>query len=453
MEVVREDIDALNAVLRIKVAPEDYKEKVDKTLADYRKKANVPGFRKGKIPMGVIKKQYGKPVLAEELNKVINDSLYDFINKNELEILGNPLPKEDEEVKGDWDNPENFEFAYQIGLSPDFKLSLSAKSKYNYYKVKVDKKLVDQQIDDIRKRYGKLIPEEQVGEKDMILGQFVELDEKGEIKEGGIMNSSTVSMEFVEDKKVQKELLGKKVGDTVVLDPKSVSNGESDMAAMLGVKQEELAGVSEKFNFTINEIKRMEPADLNEEFFKKIYPDGSVSTEEEMRKKVEEDLSKMFEQDSERILSRDVSEDLVEKTKMEFPDDFLKKWILASSKEDVTMDMIENDYENYTTGLKWQLIQNRIFKEHEIKIESEEVINFTKGLLVNQYAQYGLPAPEENELTASAQKVLENRDEANRIYEMISNDKLLKFFKDTVKLNTKEVSYDDFVKIASGEKK
>lgn len=452
MEVVREDIDALNAVLKVKVAPEDYKEKVDKTLADYRKKANIPGFRKGKIPMGVIKKQYGKPVLAEELNKVINDSLYDFINKNELEILGNPLPK-DEEIKGDWDNPTDFEFTYEIGLSPDFKLNLSAKSKYNFYKVKVDKKLVDQQIEDIRKRYGKLISEEKVGETDMILGQFVELDEKGEIKEGGIMNSSTISMEFVEDKKVQKELLGKKVGDLVVLDPKSVSKGESDMAAMLGIKQEDLATVSDKFNFTITEVKRMEPADLNEEFFKKIFPDGSVTSEEEMRKKVEEDLSKMFEQDSDRILSRDVSEDLVEKTKMEFPDDFLKKWILASSKEDVTMDMIENDYDNYTTGLKWQLIQNRIFKDNELKIESEEVINYTKGLLVNQYAQYGLPAPDEKELTASAQKVLENRDEANRIYEMMSNDKLLQFFKETVKLNVKEVSYDDFVKIAQGEKK
>ena len=453
MNIVREDIDALNAVLRIKVGPEDYQDKVEKTLTDYRKKANVPGFRKGKIPMGVIKKQYGKPVLAEELNKVINDSLYEFINSNELNILGNPLPKEDEEVKGDWDNPGEFEFAYEIGMSPEFKLTLSAKSKYNYYKVKVDKKLVDQQIDDIRKRYGKLIPEEKVGDKDMILGQFVELDDSGVIKEGGVMNSSTISMEFVEDKKVQKELIGKKTGEVIVLDPSTVSKGESDMAAMLGLKAEDLAGISNKFNFTINEVKRMEPAEMDEEFFKKIYPDGAVSTEAEMRAKVEEDLAKMFDQDSERILSRDVSEDLIEKTSMDFPDAFLKRWILASSKEDVTMEMIEGDYDNYTNGLKWQLIQNKIFKDNELKIESEEIINFTKGLLVNQYAQYGLPAPEEKELTESARKVLENQDEANRIYEMMTGEKLLKFFKETVKLTEKEISYDEFVKIASGGKK
>ena len=453
MDIVREDIDALNAVLRIKVGPEDYQDKVEKTLTDYRKKANVPGFRKGKIPMGVIKKQYGKPVLAEELNKVINDSLYEFINSNELNILGNPLPKEDEEVKGDWDNPGEFEFAYEIGMSPEFKLTLSAKSKYNYYKVKVDKKLVDQQIDDIRKRYGKLIPEEKVGDKDMILGQFVELDDSGVIKEGGVMNSSTISMEFVEDKKVQKELIGKKTGEVIVLDPSTVSKGESDMAAMLGLKAEDLAGISNKFNFTINEVKRMEPAEMDEEFFKKIYPDGAVSTEAEMRAKVEEDLAKMFDQDSERILSRDVSEDLIEKTSMDFPDAFLKRWILASSKEDVTMEMIEGDYDNYTNGLKWQLIQNKIFKDNELKIESEEIINFTKGLLVNQYAQYGLPAPEEKELTESARKVLENQDEANRIYEMMTGEKLLKFFKETVKLTEKEISYDEFVKIASGGKK
>lgn len=453
MDIVREDIDALNAVLRVKIAPEDYKEKVEKTLSDYKKKANIPGFRPGKVPMGHIKKQYGRPVLAEELNRVINDSLYDFINKNEIEILGNPLPKEDAEVKGDWDNPSDFEFTYEIGLSPDFKLSLSEKSKYNYYKVKVDKKLIDQQIEDITKRYGKLISEEKVSEKDMVLGQFVELDEKGEVKEGGIMNSSTISMEFIEDKKVQKELIGKKAGETVVLDPRSVSKGDQDMAAMLGIKQEELADISDKFNFTINEVKRMEPAELNEELFKKLFPDDSVKSEADMKKKVEEDLAKMFGQDSDRILSRDVSEDLIEKTKMEFPDAFLKRWILASAKEDVTMEMVENDYENYTTGLKWQLIQNKLFKDNELKIEGDEVLNFTKGLLVNQYAQYGLPAPDEKELEESARKVLENRDEANRIYDMMTSEKLLSFFKETVKLNEKEVSYDDFVKIASGEKK
>jgi trigger factor len=452
MDIVREDIDSLNAILRVKVSQADYKDKVDKTLQDYKKKANIPGFRPGKVPMGVVKKQYGRPVLAEELNKVINDSLYEFINKNELDILGNPLPKEDEDVKGDWDNPEDFEFVYEIGFSPEFKLSLSAKSKYNYYKVKVDKKLVDQQIEDITKRYGKLIAEEKVNDNDMVLGQFVELDEKGEIKAGGIMNSSTISMEFIEDKKVQKELVGKKVGDVVVLDPKTVSKGAADMAAMLGVKEEELATIPGKFNFTINEIKRMEAAELNEELFTKLYPDGSVKTEADMRSKVSDDLAKMFDQDSERILSRDVSEDLVEKTDMSFPDGFLKKWILASAKEDVTMEMVENDYSNYTQGLKWQLIQNKIFKDNDLKIESEAVIDFTKGLLVNQYAQYGLPAPDEKELTESARKVLENKDEANRIYEMMTGETLLKFFKETVKLNEKEISYDDFVKIASGEK-
>lgn len=453
MDIVREDIDSLNAILRVKLTPEDYKEKVDKTLADYRKKASIPGFRPGKVPMGHIIKQYRKPVLAEELNKVINDSLYEFINKNELDILGNPLPKEDEEVKGNWDQPGDFEFAYEIGLSPDFKLSLSGKNKYNYYKVKVDKKLIDQQIEDISKRYGKLISENEVSEKDMVLGQFVELDDAGEIKAGGIMNSSTISMEFVEDKKVQKTLVGKKVGDILTIDPKTVSKGDGDMAAMLGVKEEELSAVSNQFQFTINEVKRMEAAELNEELFKKLYPDDSVKSEADMRSRVESDLAKMFDQDSERILSRDVSEDLIEKTKMEFPDGFLKRWILASAKEGVTMEMVENDYENYTQGLKWQLIQNKLFKDNDLKIESEEVVEFTKTLLTNQYAQYGLPAPDEKELVESAKKVLENRDEANRIYEMMTGEKLLKHFKETVKLNEKEVSYDDFVKIASGEKK
>lgn len=448
MDVTKESVDNLNALLKVKVEQKDYQEKVDKQLADYRKKANIPGFRQGKVPMGIVKKQYGRSVLADELNKLVSEALHGFIEKEKLDILGNPIPKMDEEVKGDFNNPETFEFIYEIGMTPEVDIKLSGKNKYEYTKVKIDKKLVDKQIEDLTKRYGKLVAGEKVGEKDMVLGQFVELDDKGEIKEGGIMNSSTISLEFVEKDKVKKELIGKKAGDKVVVNPADVSKGSQDMASMLGVKEDELDGISDKFQLTINEIKIMEPAELNQELFDKLFGEGAVSSEKEMRAKIEADLEQMFAQDSDKILMRRVTNDLIEKTKIDLPDEFLKRWILASQQEPIEMAQIEKEYDGYAKSLKWQLIQSAIFKANDIKIEQEEVLNHTKGLLVNQYAQYGMPAPEEEELNQAAQQVLSNQKESQQIFDMLAETKLVSYFKETVKLNEKAVDYDEYVKIA-----
>ena len=452
MNIVQENVDALNAVLKVQISPEDYKETVENSLRTYGKQANIPGFRKGKVPFSVVKRRFGKSVLAEEMNKIINKSLYDFIEENKLDILGNPIPKEDTEVVGDWDNPADFEFLYEIGLAPSFDIKLSGKNKYDLVKVKVDDSLIDKQVDDLSRRYGKLVGAEKVGEKDMIMAQFVELNDDESILEGGIMHSSTISMEFIEDKKVAKSLIGKKVGDKVIVNPETVSKGGADTAAMLGIKEEELATVSDKFQMTINEIREMERAELNQELFDKLYGEGVVTSEKEMRAKIATDLEGMFGNDSERILSRDISDDLMKKIEMSFPDAFLKKWIKVSNKEEISMEQIEAEYEGYTKGLKWQLIQNKIFKDNDLEIKREEALDHTKNLLVGQYAQYGIPAPEDKELTESAMNVLQNQEEANRIYGMLAETKMIEFYKNTVKLNEKEVSYDDFVKIAQGDK-
>ena len=450
MYITKENIDDLNALLKIKVEAKDYQEKVDETLKDYRKKANIPGFRKGKVPMGVVKKQYGKSVLADELNKMVSQKLFDYIEAEKLDILGNPLPKEDEDFKGDFDNPESFEFIYEIGLSPEVDVNISGKNKYEYTKVKVDKKLIDKQVGDLTKRYGKLVSGEKVGEKDMILGQFVELNDDGEIKEQGIMHSATISMEFVEKDSVKKELLGKKVGDEIIVNPFDVSRGGKDTASMLGIEEKDLENISEKFRLKITEVKIMEPAELNQELFDKLFGEGNVKSEAEMRERINNDLEKMFEKDSEQILARRITNDLLDKSKIDLPDNFLKRWILASQKEDsdLTKEKLEEDYDEYARGLKWQLIKSKIFKDNDIKVEQEEVLNHTKRLLVEQYAQYGMPAPEEEMLNASAQQVLSNKEEAQRIFDMLGEEKLVSFFKDTVKLNEKEVDYDKFVEIA-----
>lgn len=448
MNVIREDVDALNAILKVVVSPADYEGKVKETLNKYRKTAKIPGFRPGHVPMGLIEKQYGKTVLSEELNKSVNASLQGYISENKIEILGNPIPVEEDGFKGDFDKPAEFEFKYEIGLAPTFDVPLSGKNKFDYNKVKVDKKLIDQQINDLRRRYGKLVSAEEVGESDMILAQFVELNDDKSIKEGGILHSSTISMEFVEDKKTKKDLTGKKVGDKVVVDPAKVSRGSKDTAAMLGVSEEELANVSNLFEMTITEIKGMELAELNTELFDKLFGEGVVKDEKELEERVKSDLSGMFANDSDRILTRDVYETLIEKTKIELPDGFLKRWIKMSNEKEITDEQIEAEYDGYAKGLKWQLIQGNIFKTNDIKLDNQEVIDFTKGLLVSNYAQYGMPAPEDKELTASAMQVLQNQEEANRVYDMLAEQKLMTYFKETVKLNEKEISYDDFVKLA-----
>ena len=449
MNVTREDVNAMSAILKVQVAPADYQTKVNNALEKQRKQAKIPGFRPGKVPMGMIQKQYGKAILADEMNKVVNEALYNYINENKIAILGNPIPKEDADVKGDFNNPGDFEFYFEIGLSPEINLNLTNKSKFDYVKVKIDADLVDKQMDDLRRRYGKLIASEKVGEKDLILAQFVELKEDGSILEGGVMHSSTISMEFTEDKKSKKALLGAKVGDKVVVNPADVSKGPKDTAAMLGITEEQLPTISDKFQMTINEIRQMELADINQELFDKLFGPGVVNSEAELRTRIEADLEQMFAGDSDKLLTRSIYDHLVSDTKVDLPSEFLKKWIQLSNEKPITMDEIEAQFDGYEKSMKWQLIQGHIFKSNEIKVDQAEALQFTKGLLVSQYAQYGIPAPEDKELTQSAIQVLSDKEESARVYDMLAETKLTEYFKNTVKLNEKMVSYDEFVEMAS----
>lgn len=451
MIVTRENVDALNATLKVQVKPEDYKDKVKAILEKQRKEAKIKGFRPGHVPMSLIEKQFGKSALADVLNNIVNDSLYNYINENKIEILGNPIPSETTEVQGDFNNPADFEFTYDIGLSPEVEVKVDGRSKYEYVKVKVDEELINKQIDDLRRRYGKLVAAENTEDKDLVLAQFVELNEDNSIKEGGIMHSSTISMEFVEDKKVKKELTGKKVGDKLTVDPLKVSRGGKDTAAMLGIKEEELANIGKNFQITINEIKRMELAELNQELFDRLFGADTVKTEEDLREKVKNDLSEMFVNDSDKLLTRSIFDDLLEKTKLELPNEFLKRWIRMSNEKPITPEQIDAEYDGYAQSLKWQLIQNTIFKKNDLKIEQEEVVSYTKELLKNNFAQYGMPTPEDKELTETAMGLLSKKEESNRIVEMLADKKLTDYFKNTVKLKEKELEYDKFVELASAK--
>lgn len=445
MNVVEEKIDDLNAVLRISVAPEDYQDKVDGLIKKYRKDANIPGFRPGKTPLSLIQKKYGRSILADELNKIVNESLNNFIQSNNLEILGNPLPKADEELKGDFNNPSEFVFAYEIGLAPSFELEINKKQKFDYLMVDIDKTMLDKEVDNLARRYGKLVEAEKVSDRDMVIGTFTS-------KDGTISNSSTISMEFIEDKKVVKAITGSKVGDNLTLDPAAVSKDDKDLAAMLGIEESEIVNVPKDLNFKITEIKTMIPAAIDQELFDKLFGADTIKSEAELREKIKGDLTNMFQNDSDKLFSQKVTDTVIEKTKFDLPEKFLKRWIQESSKDEISLDEIDADFDNYKKSLKWQLIQNKIIKDNNMQVQAPEVMDYTKGLLVNQYAQYGMPAPADEELETQAKNVLSNQEEANKIYENIYGFKIMTFFKENVKLNEKALPYDKFIEVAYAQK-
>ena len=448
MIITRENVDALNATLQVKITADDYSDKVKNALEKYRKTAKIPGFRPGNVPMGMIQKQYGKTVLAEELNKLANDGVYNFITENKIEILGNPIPKSDAEVKGDFNAPSDFEFTFEIGLSPTLDMSKAMNGKFDYTTIKVDAKLIDQQVEDLRRRYGKLSSVETAEDKDMILGVFNELEADGSKKENGISNSTTISLEFLKEKSASKLLLGKKIGDSFELDPTSVSKDAKDKSTLLGISEEAVAELNSKFEFTITDIKRMEMAEMNAELFGKLFQEGEVNSEEDLRNRVKTDMEQMFSKDADKLLTRNVFNTIMEKTNVDFPSAFLKRWIRMTNEKPVTEDEIEQDFEAYLQSLKWQMIQTKIFKDNDIQLSQIEVLEHTKELLRGNYAQYGIPAPDDKELIETAARLLQNKEQASGIYDQLAEQKLTNFFKANVTLNNKSVSYDEFVALA-----
>jgi trigger factor len=445
MNVIREDLNALNAQLKVKVSPEDYQSKVSETLSKYRKTAKIPGFRPGHAPMGMIQKQYGKSVLFDEVSKMVTDAINNYISEEKLNLLGNPIPVEENGFSGDFSNPTDFEFIYEIGFPPQIDVTITKKDTFDFEKVDVNQELINKQAEDIRRRYGKLVSTDEVQEKDLILGRFVELNDDKSVKEGGIDHTSSISLEFLDSDDVRKLFVGKKVGDSIELNPDDVSKGPKDKAAMLGVKEDALENVGSLFSYTINEVKAMELAELNSDLFLKLYPDATVTNEEEFVARIKSDLEKMFEQDSDKKLYRTIYDSLMEKVNADFPDDFLKRWIKQVNDKPVTEEQIEAEYEGYRNMLKWQLIEKTLFDKHNLVIDQTELVNFTKHLLRTNYANYGIFEVDEEELTQSAMKFLQDKKQTDSIISRLAEDKLINLFKTEATLKEKLVSYDEFI--------
>ena len=445
MNITQENIDELNAVVKVKVGPADYSDKVEQALKTYQKRASMPGFRPGKVPPSLVKKMYGKSVLAEEINRLLSDSIYNYIRENKLDVLGNPLPKEDNN-NVDFDTQQEFEFQFDMALAPQFNLDLSG-GKFTELKVKTDDKLIDGYVQDMTRRYGKIAPTDTAADGDLIYGDFVELDEKGEIVPGGIFKSSTMFLD-TPVKEAQKVLVGAKAEDKFDLEPNQIAENPKDLAAKLGIEQQQAEGLKNKFRFTVKSINRLIPAELNTELFEKVYGPGAVNSIEEFRAKIGEELASMFVRDSEQRLRNDITTDLLDKTNLTLPDAFLKRWLVYANEKPVTMEQVEAEYPMYARQLRWQLIENKLIRDNNINVTPEEATEHVKNILRGNFAKYGRNPEEitDEELNATAKRVLEKEEEAKKIFEELYAQKLMMLYRTKFNITTKEVSSDEFLK-------
>ena len=442
MNFTKEKIDELNAVVKVKLGPEDYADRVEKIMKDYQRKASIPGFRPGKVPSGMIKKMYGKSVLVEEINKILNDSINGYIVENKLEVLGNPLPKRDESTNIDWDNQKEFEFSYDIGLAPQFDVELSSKEKFDYLVVKVDDKLISQYATDIAKRYGKVANPEVSQDNDLLFGDFVEVDQSGTPVELGISKASTLAVDTIKDEKLKTQFVGLSKGSKVTVNPNELSENKTDIAAMLGITKEQAEQLQNKFTFTVTNISRVEPAEMTEDFFFFFYgPEGK--TEEQFKAKIKEELAQMYTVDSDRRLKNDIVLKLIEKLKLSLPDEFLKRWLMAVNDKPISYEQVTAEYNSYSNGLRWQLIENKILKNNEIKISNEELKEYVRSLVREQFARYNQMEMQAEDLENTVNRVLSNQDEAKKLYDRMYDIRLMDLFKRTFTLVNKEVSVEE----------
>ncbi len=447
MNIVRKDIDSSNATITISIEKADYSEKVEKTLRDYRKKANIPGFRPGMVPLGLLKKMYGKSILAEEINKILSDELYKYIQDNKINMLGEPLPNETDQQDIDFSTQEDFEFVFDLGLAPEFEVELNKKDKVKYYQITPSEEMIDNQIKSYTGRYGKYVQEESVEEKDMVKGTLTELAE-GKVKEGGIqVQDAVLTPAYMKDEASKALFAGAKVGDVITFNPKTAFENEAEISSLLKISKEEVAEVTADFQFTIEGITRYHEAEIDQELFDKVYGEGVVKSAEEFTEKIKANIQETLAQDSEYKFGIDAREVLVKKyDSLAFPDAFLKRWLLASNKN-LTEETLEADYPKMIADLKWQLIKDKIAKSNDIKVEKDDVEDFGRKIARSQFAQYGMIGMDDAILDNYVKDMLKKEETLKNIIDKVAENKVLDIIKNAVKVDTKEVSIEEFNKM------
>lgn len=435
MKISINKLNKVSGIISIQIEKKDYEGKVIEVLKSYSKTAKIPGFRKGFVPMGLIKKQYGNAVKVDEINKLLDSSLKKYINENKLDILGGPIPKTDNEI--DWDS-ELINFDFEIGYSPEFKINFKPKKPIIKYEVKADKKMIDNQLKNIQSRYGKLVSKIKIDKTSEITALFKSEDDI-------INNSSMFKIETLKPS-FAKKLIGLKVGDVVSQNASEIFREEHDLSRNIKIELSKAKEYKNNLVITIEEINERELADLNQELFDKVFVKNSVKSIAEMKRKLGDDFVKQFQTQVDQKLMNDTIEYLIDSTKVNLPSDFLIKWMKLNSEKKISIDEAKIEYEKSEKGMKYQLIESKIIIDNNLQVNFEDLKAFTTDLIKNQMKQYGQVIPEDKELDGIIARVMSNKDEIKRLTEQLTSKRMLDFFKENFNYKIKKVTYDEYIK-------
>lgn len=447
MNIAHENSNSLNAVLRVKIETSDYQEKVEKGLKDYRRKAAIKGFRPGMAPASLINKLYRKPILLDEVNKLISESISKYIHDNNIKILGEPLPSE-QQADIDWDNQSEFEFAFDLGMAPEFEIKLSKRDKFPYYLLKVDAKTREDYKKNLLSRFGNYSVGDVADEKSLITATLTELNTDESPRENGVIaESALISLMLIADATEKAKFMGCKAGDVLTIDAPKAFPNETDRARLLRIEKDELSRIEPLFQATITEVKEFKNAEINQEFFNKAFGEGVVNSEEEFNQKVDEAIESQFKNESDNRLRKDVREKLIEKTAIELPKEFLVRWLVTINEGKFTKEQVEKDYIHFESDLKWQLIRDFIAREQEVKVEMDDLKRFAKIYVRYQMASYGMGELPDNFIEGYADEMLKKEEQRNKIAEAVVEEKVFEWIKESVKLDEKKVDREEFEKL------
>ena len=435
MKISINKLNTVSGIISVQIEKKDYEGKVIEVLKNYSKTAKIPGFRKGFVPMGLIKKQYGNAVKVDEINKLLDSSLKKYINENKLDILGGPIPKTDNEI--DWDS-ELINFDFEIGYSPEFKINFKPKKPIIKFEVKADKKMIDNQLKNIQSRYGKLVSKIKIDKTSEITALFKSEDDI-------INNSSMFKIETLKPS-FAKKLIGLKVGDVVSQNASKIFREEQDLSRNLKIELSKAKEYKNNLVITIEEINERELADLNQELFDKVFGKNSVKSIAEMKSKLGDDFVKQFQTQVDQKLMNDTIEYLIDSTKVNLPSDFLIKWMKLNSEKKISIDEAKIEYEKSEKGMKYQLIESKIIIDNNLQVNFEDLKAFTTDLIKNQMKQYGQLIPDDKELDEIIARVMSNKDEIKRLTEQLTSKRMLDFFKENFNYKIKKVTYDEYIK-------
>lgn len=450
MDVVKEEGKNLTSIIKVQILEDDYKASLEKSLKSYRKQAQINGFRPGNAPMGLIKKMYGHYALVGEVNKLVSETLSNYIKEEKLEILGEPLPSESQKDI-DWDTDKDFEFSYEIAISPEVEVKLTKKNKFTYYNIAIDEKMVDDQVSNLQGQFGSQITVDTVSDNDILRGDLAQVDENGNIIEGGIEKEDTsILLSSIKDEDSKNLFIGAEKDKTITYNPMKATNNETEVAAFIGVEKEENEeAINADYKFTIKEILHFEKAELNQELFDKIFGEGTIKSEDELKERLKNDISKRFSPNSDYKFMADFKEKQVDKLNIELPEEFLKRWLIVINEDNdkITVEQIEKDFPLFLDDLKWQMIKSYFIKTHDIKVETEDLKNAAKDFAKMQFAQFGMLTPKEEDLENWGNEMLKNKEEAQKLYESELDKKIIDKIKELVSINEKEVTIEEFSKL------